>query len=37
VAEERKARSRRRKKFFTDSPHENLKDNRGVKEGTKEK
>jgi hypothetical protein len=37
VAEERKARSRRRKKFFTDSPHENLKDYMGIKEGTKKK
>jgi len=30
-------RSRRRKTFFIDWPHENLKDYMGVKEGTKKK
>jgi hypothetical protein len=37
VAEERKTRSRRRKTFFMESLHENLKDYMGVKEGTKKK
>jgi hypothetical protein len=37
VAEERKAGARRRKTFFTDSSHENLKDYMGIKEGTKKK